>query len=104
MISQKGFQEAFSISAAQKDDVSSNIVSVLQGGAFFGSIAAAPLNNYLGRKRSLFLWDFFITLGSLLQVIPGVGGSLGLIYAGRVIAGFGIGGVTSVAPGYVSEW
>lgn len=39
----------------------------------------------------------------MLQVIPGVGGKLALIYVGRVVAGFGIGGITSIASGYVSE-
>lgn len=41
-------------------------------------------------------------LGSTLQTIP-ARGSLALIYAGRTIAGFGIGGVSSIAPGYVAE-
>lgn len=38
----------------------------------------------------------------MLQTIP-ASGSLALIYAGRAIAGFGVGGVSSIAPGFVAE-
>jgi MFS family permease len=37
-------------SASAKDAFSANIVSLLQAGCFFGSLAVAPLGDRLGRK------------------------------------------------------
>lgn len=38
-----------------------------------------------------------------LQTAAGGGRGLGYIYAGRVIAGIGIGAISAVAPAFVSE-
>ena len=43
-------------------------------------------------------------VGAVLQTIAGASsGGLNLIYVGRVLAGFGIGGISAIAPTYVSE-
>ena len=39
----------------------------------------------------------------ILQTVAGGSRGLGYIYAGRVIAGLGIGAISAVAPAYVSE-
>ena len=39
----------------------------------------------------------------ILQTVAGGSRGLGYIYAGRVIAGIGIGAISAVAPAYVSE-
>lgn len=101
VVAQSGFLKAFNVK--DKKQVSSIVVAILQAGAFFGSLPAPFLSNKFGRKKTLSLFNLFIALGTVLQVIPGVGGKIELIYVGRVVAGFGIGGITSIASGYVSE-
>ena len=39
----------------------------------------------------------------ILQTVAGGSRGLGFIYAGRVIAGLGIGAISAVAPAFVSE-
>ena len=39
----------------------------------------------------------------ILQTVAGGSRGLGYIYAGRVVAGIGIGAISAVAPAYVSE-
>ncbi|PWN47567.1 sugar transporter [Violaceomyces palustris] len=102
VVSQTGFLKAFDV-VNQKTHVSQVVVAILQAGAFFGAIIAAPISNRFGRKWTLSGFNAIILIGTVLQVLPGVGGNIGLIYGGRVVAGFGIGGITSIASGYVSE-
>ncbi|EIW52197.1 general substrate transporter [Trametes versicolor FP-101664 SS1] len=85
------------------NDVSSNVVSVLQAGAFFGALGSAPISAALGRKWSLFSFTVIFAVGAVLQTVAGGSRGLGYIYAGRVIAGIGIGAISAVAPAYVSE-
>ncbi|EIN08656.1 general substrate transporter [Punctularia strigosozonata HHB-11173 SS5] len=111
VVSQKYFETRFHMlnpdgttNTKKANDVSSNVVSVLQAGAFFGALSSAPLSSRIGRRLTLVAYSLVFTVGAILTTVAG-GGShgLGLIYAGRVISGFGIGGISAVAPAYVSE-
>ncbi|EPQ26203.1 uncharacterized protein PFL1_06138 [Pseudozyma flocculosa PF-1] len=101
VVSQQFFLDAFGLKDKKK--VSSIVVAILQAGAFVGSLPAPVLSNKYGRKKVLFGYNLIIALGSTLQTVPGVGDSVVWIYVGRIVAGFGIGGITSIASGYVSE-
>ncbi|CEN60489.1 Putative Quinate permease [Aspergillus calidoustus] len=81
--------------------VSSNVVSLLTAGCFFGAIFAAYINDRLGRRYSLMLFTVIFLVGAAVQV--GALHEIGMIYGGRVIAGFGIGGMSSITPVFVSE-
>ncbi|CAG7919587.1 unnamed protein product [Penicillium olsonii] len=81
--------------------ISSNVVSLLTAGCFFGSIGAAYMNDRLGRRYSLMILVVIFMVGAALQT--GAHHEIGLIYGGRVIAGLGIGGMSSITPVYVSE-
>ncbi|KAA1478791.1 general substrate transporter [Dentipellis sp. KUC8613] len=85
------------------DNFSSNVVSVLQGGAFFGALGSAPMSAYIGRRWTLIVFTLIFTLGAILQTVAGGSRGLGYIYGGRVVAGVGIGGISAIAPAYVSE-
>ncbi|KAJ3993124.1 sugar transporter [Lentinula boryana] len=107
------FEETFgianstgSINTKKSDEVSSNVVSVLQAGAFFGALLSAPISAKFGRKWPLFMYTLIFAIGAILTIIPsGNNPKRGLseIYAGRVISGFGIGAITAVSPAFVSE-
>ena len=83
--------------------VKSNIVSVYQAGAFWGAFSAYLAGHYLGRKKSLTLYSVIFILGAGLMLGANGHRGLGLIYAGRVLAGFGVGGASMVVPIYISE-
>jgi sugar porter (SP) family MFS transporter len=81
-------------------NLSANIVSILQGGAFFGALGAAPVSNWIGRKWALMIFCWIFVLGGVLQV---AGLTLSFLYAGRFFAGLGVGGLSSICPTYVGE-
>ncbi|KAH8091808.1 general substrate transporter [Cristinia sonorae] len=110
VVSQKYFQSHFglvnldgSVNTKKSNDISANVVSVLQAGAFFGALGSAPISSAVGRKWTLFGFTVFFTVGAILQTIAGGSRGLGYIYAGRVLAGVGIGAISAVAPAFVSE-
>jgi sugar porter (SP) family MFS transporter len=85
----------------KNSQVSSNVVSLLTAGCFFGAIAAAFINDRLGRKYSLMIFTLIFMVGAAVQV--GAKNEIGMIYGGRVVAGLGIGGMSSITPVFVSE-
>lgn len=87
--------------SAKNADISSNVVSLLTAGCFFGAIAAAFLNERFGRRYSLMGFSLVFLVGAAVQT--GAHHKIGAIYAGRVIAGLGIGGMSSITPVFVSE-
>jgi sugar porter (SP) family MFS transporter len=87
--------------SAKNAQVSSNVVSLLTAGCFFGAIGAAFLNERFGRKFSLMGFSVIFLIGAAIQV--GASHAIGQIYAGRVIAGLGIGGMSSITPIFVAE-
>lgn len=87
--------------SATNSQVAANVVSLLTAGCFFGSIAAAFINDRFGRKNTLIFFISWFLVGAAIQT--GASHSVGQIYAGRVIAGIGIGGMSAVTPVFVSE-
>ncbi|KAH2670799.1 hypothetical protein KXV66_008369 [Aspergillus fumigatus] len=77
------------------------IMSILQAGAFFGCFFTTPVASRLGRRTGLIISSLVFTLGTILQVINTH--TLGTFYAGRVIAGVGIGAATVLIPMYAAE-
>jgi MFS family permease len=97
------FKEDFGLPAgstgfanAKNAKVSSNVVSLLTAGCFFGAIAAAICNDKFGRKYSLMGFSVVFLIGAAIQT--SASHAIGQIYAGRVVAGLGIGGMSSITP------
>ncbi|KAF8649921.1 hypothetical protein AX16_005478 [Volvariella volvacea WC 439] len=111
VVSQPYFQRHFGLvnedgtkDVKRTNEVSSNVVSVLQGGAFFGALSSAPVSARIGRWWTLVTYTLLFSVGAVLTTVANdPKNGLPLIYAGRVISGFGIGAVSAVAPAYVSE-
>lgn len=82
-------------------EISSNVVSLLTAGCFFGALAAPWLNERLGRRYSLMIFSLVFMVGAAVQT--GASHAIGTIYGGRVIAGLGIGGMSAITPVFVSE-
>ncbi|KAJ5800254.1 uncharacterized protein N7518_002322 [Penicillium psychrosexuale] len=81
--------------------VSSNVVSLLTAGCFFGAIFGAIANERFGRRYSIMGFLTFFLVGAAVQTAAT--GTLAYMYAGRVIAGFGVGGMSAITPIFVSE-
>ncbi|KIN99198.1 hypothetical protein M404DRAFT_155676 [Pisolithus tinctorius Marx 270] len=110
VISQPYFQIHFglvnpggTVDEAKYTQVSSNVVSVLQAGAFFGALGSAPISAWLGRRWTLIAFTIVFSVGAVLTTVAGGSRGIGYIYGGRAVSGVGIGGISAVAPAYVSE-
>ncbi|CCM00812.1 uncharacterized protein FIBRA_02854 [Fibroporia radiculosa] len=104
------FQDYFGInkmSASAQANFNGNIVSIMQGGCFFGVLGTSWISSRFGRKWSLIASGIIYIIGSLLQAIVGLGSNqvvaLRVLYFSRFFAGLGVGMVSALAPSYVSE-
>ncbi|KAJ4349341.1 uncharacterized protein N0V89_007955 [Didymosphaeria variabile] len=82
-------------------NLSSNIVSVIQAGAFAGALFASWLANKFGRRWSLIYASFLLFAGVACQA--GASGHVEVLYVGRLLAGLAVGIASTVNPLYVSE-
>ncbi|KAI0377364.1 general substrate transporter [Hypomontagnella monticulosa] len=98
------FKEEFNLAASATEyaNASSNVVALLNAGAFFGALIPPLMVRFVGRRSLLAVASFLFLLGGILQVVAS-GPALGMIYAGRVIAGLGVGVISNVAPVFVAE-
>jgi sugar porter (SP) family MFS transporter len=76
------------------------IVSILSAGTFFGAIIAGDLADMVGRRTTILAGCAVFLVGAILQTASH---GLGLLVAGRLIAGFGIGFVSAIIILYMSE-
>ncbi|RAO73889.1 uncharacterized protein BHQ10_009901 [Talaromyces amestolkiae] len=98
-LSLPSFQTSFGLTTATTTNLSSNIVSTFQAGAFFGAILGFFLAERFGRKLVIILFGLVFIVGVILQLI----GHLGLLYAGRALTGLTIGCTSMIIPIYISE-
>jgi SP family sugar:H+ symporter-like MFS transporter len=75
--------------------------SMINVGELVGSLSAAPLNDFLGRKGAFLLSAITAIIGTVLQVITDH--DKGIIIGGRVILGLGVGIFSSTSPLYIAE-
>jgi sugar porter (SP) family MFS transporter len=91
--------DADSLSSAHQ----SLIVSILSCGTFFGALIAGDVADMIGRKWTVIAGCAIYMLGVVIQMITGPGHGLGVIVAGRLIAGLGVGFESAVVILYMSE-
>ncbi|KZT57575.1 general substrate transporter [Calocera cornea HHB12733] len=105
VVSNAWFQNQFGLTASNANDLSSNVVSVLQAGAFFGSLISGFTAGWFGRKWTLVGSSLVFIVGAILATIAKDQHTRGLayIYAGRVICGLGVGAMSSIGPLYAAE-
>ncbi|MCJ1357417.1 MAG: hypothetical protein MMC33_007413 [Icmadophila ericetorum] len=76
------------------------ITSILSAGTFFGALMGGDLADFFGRRTTIILGCGVFIIGVILQTASA---GLGLLVAGRLIAGFGIGFVSAIIILYMSE-
>lgn len=104
VIALRSFKEQFNLVASKAEyaSASSNVVALLNAGAFFGALVPPVVSSHMGRKSMIALAGAFFLLGGILQTVA-EGPTLGTVYAGRVVAGLGLGIISNVAPVFVAE-
>lgn len=75
--------------------------SIIYVGEFVGAIAAAPINDYLGRRVVFLSASVCIIVGAIVQVCSF--GSDPVFYVSRVLIGLGIGQFTATCLMYIGE-
>jgi MFS family permease len=66
-----------------KANLSANLVTTMQAGAFAGALLANPLADRLGRKPGLLVVSIFAFIGGILQAFSY--GSFACFYVGRLV-------------------
>lgn len=69
------------------------MVSLFTGGAFFGAFFAGPSGDWFGRRYTIVLGSLIFILGGCLQTAAQ---SLAYLWAGRCLAGVGVGFLTMI--------
>jgi MFS family permease len=76
------------------------IVSILSAGTFFGAIIAGDCADRIGRRNTIVIGCGIYVIGVILQIASH---GLGLLVAGRLIAGIGVGFESAIVILYMSE-
>lgn len=98
-----GLHEDSGKSESEIAETLGNITGMVQMGSILGALIAFFLTDKIGRlwatRELCFVW----VLGIVIFLSAASTGSIGQVYAGRFIAGIGIGQTTVVAPTYLAE-
>ncbi|OAL23068.1 hypothetical protein AYO22_06683 [Fonsecaea multimorphosa] len=76
------------------------VVSVYIAGEAGGALTQTFIGDALGRIRFLQLMSVIVTIGTIIQTASQ---SIGMFLAGRVLAGYAVGGMVATVPIYLSE-
>nr|POF12276.1 putative glucose transporter rco-3 [Quercus suber] len=76
------------------------VVSILSAGTFFGALISGDLADFFGRRITIIAGCGIFSVGVALQVASS---AYGLLIAGRLIAGLGVGFVSAIIILYMSE-
>ena len=104
VLGSKIFIQALDATATKVSESNTSlIVSILSCGTFFGALIAGDLADFMGRKWTVILGCLIYMVGVIIQMITGLGDALGVIVAGRLIAGIGVGFESAIVILYMSE-
>lgn len=90
-------------SAADKANITQNIVSTLQAGCFAACFITGWAADRFGRRASLIFTGLLTIVGVVFQASSSAHGSLAVMYVGRFIAGLACGAASTLTPLYISE-
>ncbi|KAK7193077.1 hypothetical protein DPSP01_007584 [Paraphaeosphaeria sporulosa] len=92
----KDYTASFVVSPAH----TSLTTSILSAGTFFGAIMAGDIADFIGRRLTIIMGCLIFVVGGILETAST---GLGVMVAGRLIAGFGVGFISSIVILYMSE-
>ncbi|SPO24243.1 probable monosaccharide transporter [Ustilago trichophora] len=99
------FKETFGQRMANGEyDLTTNdtslVVSILSAGTFVGALAGAPISDILGRRWGMQVALLVFCAGVVMQMATT---NLDVFIGGRVVAGLGVGILSTIVPMYQSE-
>lgn len=74
------------------------IVALLSIGTLFGALTAAPIADWIGRKKSIMGWVGILCVGIIVQITST--DKWYQIMMGRFVAGLGVGALSLLVPMY----
>lgn len=76
------------------------MTSILSAGTFFGALIAGDVADLIGRRWTIIIGCVTFSIGCILETAAT---ALGVMVAGRVIAGLGVGFISAIIILYMSE-
>jgi MFS family permease len=76
------------------------MVAILEVGAFISSILVGKLGDVFGRRKTIMYGSLIFILGGALQTFAN---GMPMMMLGRIIAGLGVGALSTIVPIYQSE-
>ena len=76
------------------------MVAILEVGAFISSISVGRIGDMIGRRRTILYGSIVFFIGGALQTFST---GMPMMYSGRIIAGLGVGALSTIVPIYQSE-
>jgi len=76
------------------------MVAILEVGAFIASIGVGRIGDILGRRRTILYGALIFLVGGALQTFAT---GMPMMLVGRIVAGLGVGALSTIVPVYQSE-
>ena len=76
------------------------MVAILEVGAFISSLLVGKVGDMIGRRRTILYGSLIFVIGGALQTSSN---TMATMMLGRIIAGFGVGALSTIVPVYQSE-
>lgn len=76
------------------------MVAILEVGAFISSLLVGRIGDLIGRRKTILYGSIVFFIGGALQAFAT---GLPMMMAGRIVAGLGVGALSTIVPVYQSE-
>jgi MFS family permease len=76
------------------------MVAILEIGALISSLIVGRVGDVIGRRRTILYGSIIFFIGGLLQTVAA---NMPMMMLGRIIAGLGVGSLSTIVPVYQSE-
>lgn len=76
------------------------MVAILEVGAFISSLCVGRIGDVIGRRKTILYGSIIFFVGGMCQTFAN---GMPMMMIGRIIAGFGVGALSTIVPVYQSE-
>jgi len=76
------------------------MVAILEVGAFISSLSVGRIGDILGRRKTILYGSLIFIVGGAFQTFAT---GMPMMLLGRIVAGFGVGALSTIVPIYQSE-
>ena len=76
------------------------MVAILEVGAFIASLGVGRIGDMIGRRKTILFGSMIFFIGGALQTFAN---GMPMMILGRIIAGLGVGALSTIVPVYQSE-